>query len=261
MSWRGSLDVSRLGAVVFGSDAVVADSARVHAAAWKRSLDEFVRRQRRELGLSIMPFDVRADYFRHVQGRPGSTGAAAFLASRGIPVHHPSHGDGHLARALAARATRYFLEEIDRYGVAAFPAAVALVHEVRGRGARAGAVCANSTAARILAAAQVHRLFDVQVHGDQDHHDGPARPDPTLVLEATHRLGLPPAEAAVVTDSPEGVEGARRNGFAFVIAVHPGDVPERADATADLLTTGAHVVVRSLAELAVTGRRPAGSTA
>jgi beta-phosphoglucomutase-like phosphatase (HAD superfamily) len=253
--------VNQLGAVVFGGSGVLADTARVHAAAWKRSLDEYLRRQRRELGLALRPFDVRADYFRHVDGRPGPVGVATFLASRGIPDRRYDGRDGQVHRALADRATAYFLAEIERYGVAAFPATVALVQEVRSRGARAAAVCPSRTAARVFAAARVQWLFDVHVHGN-GHHVGD-EPDghdsvqavPALALEAARRLGLAPAEVAVVDDSLAGVEAARRNGFAYVVAVEPGDVPERADRTEQLLAAGAHIVVRSLAELEVTGRR------
>lgn len=65
-------------AVVFDTDGVITDSARSHAAAWKKAFDaclSTVEGQR--------PFDAVDEYLRHVDGRSRRDGAAAFLASRG----------------------------------------------------------------------------------------------------------------------------------------------------------------------------------
>ncbi|MDC7340504.1 hydrolase [Streptomyces lydicus] len=66
-----------IGAVVFDTDGVITDSARVHAAAWKDAFDPALAAAGGQ-----RPFDPVQDYLRHVDGRARLDGAAAFLASR-----------------------------------------------------------------------------------------------------------------------------------------------------------------------------------
>jgi HAD superfamily hydrolase (TIGR01509 family) len=281
-----AIPLDRIGAVVFDTDGVVIDSARVHAAAWKRSLDEFLRRRSREMGTQLPAFDVPTDYLRHLHGRPHVDGVRAFLASRGIALpdgggthdgdthdgdthdgdthdgdthdgdtQHGSTQDRETVHGIAARTTHYFLQEVDRYGVAAFRSAVALVRELRGRGARIAAVSSSPHCARVLAAARVQRLFDLRVDGSDTVGVDVDRPEPGLLLETAHRLDLPPRQVAVVGDSLAAVEAARRTGFGLVVAVAREPDPPRRDWEGTLRTRGAQIVVRDLGELGVLGRR------
>lgn len=287
------LHLDRIGAVVFDTDSVITDTARVHAGAWKRSIDEFLRRYSRQIGRTLPPFDVRADYLRYLDQRPGPDGVRDFLTARGVDLPEPTgqvngplegapggrpSGDGDSVAAIVDRKTRYFLEEIDRYGVAAFPSTVRLVRDLRERGARTAAVSVTRHCFRMLAAAQVQRLFDVRVEGAAEDTDaiGPEReprgagigghpasagveaassacpsgcPAPSLFVEAARRLGISPSEAAVVEDTPAGVEAGRTGGFGVVVAV------DRADRAEELRAHGAHIVVRDLTEIVVAGRR------
>src|SRR5215218_1318047 len=77
------LPLDRLDAVVFDTDGVLTDTARVHAAAWARLFDDYLERRAACHGERFRPF-TEADYLRHVDGRPRYDGVAAFLASRGI---------------------------------------------------------------------------------------------------------------------------------------------------------------------------------
>jgi beta-phosphoglucomutase-like phosphatase (HAD superfamily) len=265
-----AIPLDRIGAVVFDTDGVVIDSARVHAAAWKRSFDEFLRRHNRRARTQERPFDVRTDYLRHLHGRSHADGVRAFLASRGITlpdgaaVGHPSDGGVHLEHAdggethegdtvggIAARTTHYFLQEIDRYGVAAFRSAVALVRELRSRGARIAAVSPSPHSARILAAAHVEKLFDLRVDG----LDPAGRSESALLLETTRQLDLPPRQVAVVGQSLAGVAAARHAEFGLVVAVARDPDPPRRDWEATLRARGAQIVVRDLSEVGVLGRR------
>lgn len=297
---RPVLHLDQIAAVVFHTNGVLVDTARVHAAAWKRSLDELLQRRRRETGEVLEPFDIQADYLRYVHGHTRLDAARTFLASRGITLpdsdgapaggtrdHAPAlpragetrpragqappragqalpragqNGNGSdddpyelldadTLQALIARKTHYFLEEIDRYGVPAFPTTLALIRDLRSRGARHAAVSASQQCARILRAARVHRLFDVRVDGlDAAALALRVKPDPALFLEAARRLAVPPKRAAVIEDSPTGIEAARRGGFGVVIGVDRRGEPR------DLHHHGAHIVVRDLAELGVAGR-------
>ncbi|WP_020573905.1 HAD family hydrolase [Actinopolymorpha alba] len=259
-SEQPALDVDRISAVIFDTDGVITDTARVHAAAWKRCFDEFLRRRGRALGRTLPPFDVRQDYLDYVDGKPRLNGVRDFLAARGITLPEGSDADegastdgtesADTVHALAARKNRYFLEEIGRYGVAAFPSTVALVRELRDRGARTAAVSASRNCARVLTAAHVQKLFDVRVDGiDADELGLPGKPDPALFLETARRLRAKPAQAAVIEDTLAGVEAAHRGGFGLIVAV------DRGRQAAELRRLGAHIVVEDLGELTVSGRR------
>lgn len=55
-------------AVLFDLDGVVTKTASVHAAAWKRSFDAFLKRRTTDPGQAFVPFDIEADYRRYVGG-------------------------------------------------------------------------------------------------------------------------------------------------------------------------------------------------
>ena len=55
-------------AVLFDLDGVVTKTASVHAAAWKRSFDTFLKQRAADTGQAFVPFDIEADYRRYVGG-------------------------------------------------------------------------------------------------------------------------------------------------------------------------------------------------
>jgi beta-phosphoglucomutase family hydrolase len=235
-----------LDAAVLDTDGVITDTARVHAAAWKRAFDAFLRHRAQERGEAFRPFDTGADYALHVDGRPRADGVRAFLASRGIdlPEEAPPGSDTPSVAALAAAKDAAFRALLDRDGVTAFPSTVALVRRLRRSGVGVAAASASRNCARVLAAAGVDGLFDARVDGvDAARLDLAGKPAPDLFLEAARRLGAPPARTAVIEDSLAGVEAGRRGGFALVVGV------DRTGRSAALAAHGAHVVVADLAEL------------
>lgn len=239
--------VDRIDAVIFDTDGVITDTARVHAAAWKSVFDSFLRARAARLGEPFRPFDVRDDYLAYVDGRPRMDGVRAFLAARRIAL--PSDGPDDVANELARRKDAMFLDQIRRYGVAAFPSTVALVHELRRRRVRTAAVSASRNCAEVLRRAGVADMFDVRVDGiDAARLGFPGKPDPELFLEATRRLGVPPRRTAVIEDALAGVTAGRRGGSGLVIGVDRGG-----HATA-LRASGADLVVADLADLRVARR-------
>jgi beta-phosphoglucomutase family hydrolase len=244
-----------LDAVIFDTDGVVTDTARVHAAAWKQVFDEFLSRRATTAagtGEDLRPFEVRADYLRYVDGKPRLDGVRGFLQARGIAL--PEGGpddppDRDTVYTLGARKDAQFVAEIERTGVTAFPSTVALVRELHRRGLRLAVVSASRHCAQALRAAGVDGLFDVRVDGlDADRLGLPGKPDPALFLAAARRLGIPPGRAAVVEDALAGVAAGRRGGFGLVIGVDRGGQGEA------LRRQGADLVVSDLAELRVDGR-------
>jgi beta-phosphoglucomutase-like phosphatase (HAD superfamily) len=96
----------------------------------------------------------------------------------------------------------------------------------------------------VLESAGLRGLFDVEVDGVEADRLGLAgKPDPALFLEAARRLGVAPAQAAVVEDALAGVEAGRRGRFRVVVGV------DRGGQAAALAEHGADLVVADLGEL------------
>ncbi|MDK1472233.1 HAD-IA family hydrolase [Streptomyces sp. 549] len=276
-------------AVVFDTDGVITDSARLHAAAWKQAFDHFLREQadradhpaahpgrggadhpaRREPAQdgrdAFRPFDVRADYLRYVDGKSRLDGAADFLASRGL--HLPPE----TVAAVAGAKDRLFTAALAEGGsraVPAYPGTVRLLRALHRAGVPCAAVSASRHARDLLCRADVLDLLVTVVDGNEAARLGlPGKPDPALFEEAARRLGSPARETAVVEDALAGVEAGRRGGFGLVVGVyradrdpaHPADPadppagpagdPDTGGGAAALHEHGADLVVTDLAEL------------
>nr|WP_107120376.1 beta-phosphoglucomutase family hydrolase [Streptomyces antibioticus] len=232
-------------AVVFDTDGVITDSARVHAAAWKTAFDAYLRAYPPDDPAQRRPFDVHDDYLRHVDGKSRLDGAAAFLASRGLDTSDAT------VRAVAADKERLFTERLRAHGVDAYPGTVRLVRALRRAEVPVAAASASRHAGELLDHAGVSDLFDILVDGGEAARlQLPGKPRPDLFLEAVRRLGVPAARAAVVEDALAGVSAGRDGGFALVVGV---DRAATGDSGDRLLHSGADIVVRDLAELVVEG--------
>ncbi|MGP8303893.1 HAD family hydrolase [Streptomyces inhibens] len=238
-----------LRAVVFDTDGVITDSARVHAAAWKGAFDPVLAAAGGQ-----RPFDPVDDYLRHVDGRSRQDGAAAFLRSRGLdlPLGDPDDAPGtKTVRAVAARKDALFTASLRAHGIATWPGTVRLLRALRSRRVPCAAVSASRHATELLTAAEVLPLFRAVVDGNEACRLGlPGKPDPALFVEAVRRLGVPARDAAVVEDALAGVEAGRRGGFGLVVGVDRTAGP---DSAAALRRHGADVVVTDPGELLTSG--------
>ena len=233
--------------MIFDMDGVITDTASVHAEAWKRLFDQYLRERADRTGEPFVPFDADNDYRRYVDGKGRFDGVRSFLASRGIemPEGDPNDPpDRESICGLGNRKNEMFLEHVRRHGVHPYASTVALVRELLTRGIRTAAISASRNMTEVLDAAGLGDLFAVTVDGtDLDELGLPGKPDPAMFVEAARRLGVDPPQAAVVEDALAGVEAGARGGFGFVVGV---DRTGHADA---LRATGADVVVSDLAEL------------
>jgi HAD superfamily hydrolase (TIGR01509 family) len=230
-------------AVVFDTDGVITDSARVHAAAWKEAFDAVP-------GVEP-PFDAGEDYRRHVDGKSRLDGAAAFLSARGLrlPAGDPEDrpGTGTVC-AVAAGKEESFLRMLNEEGVEVWPGTVRLLCALHDARVRCAAVSASRHARDLLARAGVRSLLQTVVDGnDAARLRLPGKPDPALFLEAARRLSVPAGSAAVIEDALAGVEAGRRGGFGLVVGVdRTAGSPGAAEGLRD---RGADLVVGDLAEL------------
>src|SRR5215216_3764419 len=245
------LALDRLEAVVFDTDGVLTDTASVHAAAWKRLFDEYLKLRAARRHEPFRVFE-EADYLRHVDGRARYDGVAGFLASRAItlPRGDPADPPGReTVCGLGNAKDRYFIAHLGERGADAFPTSVAFMRRLQSAGVRTAAVSASRNMIAVLEAAGLRDLFDVEVDGVEADRLGLAgKPDPALFLEAVRRLGVAPAPAVVVEDALAGVEAGRRGRFGLVVGV------DRGDQAAALVARGADLVVDDPGQLDIRGQ-------
>ena len=242
------IDRRRFDGAIFDLDGVLTDTARVHASAWKATFDIFLQSWAQRHGLTFQPFDIEADYFAYVDGRPRYDGIRTFLAARGINLPEGSEHDPEAAdtvRALGERKTKLFRQALQN-GIAPTAGAAALLKKLRDLGLRTAMISSSKNASAILNAAKIEHHFDVCVDGvDADILALPGKPDPSLFLETTRRLGIRPSRAIVLEDSLAGVEAGKRGGFGCVVGIDHGK------RRVTLFQRGADVVVKSLQEVHV----------
>ncbi|MBZ4019644.1 HAD family hydrolase [Streptomyces purpurogeneiscleroticus] len=237
-------------AVVFDTDGVLVDSAKLHAAAWKEAFDACLRSHPPDDPAQRRPFDEREDYRRYVDGKSRLDGALAFLESRGLRLpegevgEEPGTGS---VRAVAADKERRFVARLHASGAQTWPGTVRLLRQLRAAGIPCAAVSASRHARELLEKAGLTGLFRTVVDGQDAARLGlRGKPDPALFLEAARQLEVTAATTAVVEDALAGVEAGRRGGFGVVVGVDRAATP---DSARDLREHGADVVVGDLAEL------------
>ncbi len=89
-------------AAIFDLDGVLTETAHVHAIAWKAVFDGFLRKWAQQHGVAFQPFDIEADYFDYVDGRPRYDGIRHFLSARGISLPDGSEHDAEDANTVHA---------------------------------------------------------------------------------------------------------------------------------------------------------------
>jgi beta-phosphoglucomutase family hydrolase len=236
-------------AFLFDLDGVLTKTASVHAAAWKKLFDEFLRDRAVRTGEAFVPFDSDADYRRYVDGKPRYDGVASFLDARGIELPVGSAADGpdlQTVHGLGNRKDRYFSEQIEQHGVEVYAPAIELVRALRELEVKTAVVSSSKNCAAVLEAAGIAQLFDTRVDGnDVVRMNLQGKPAADAFLEAARRLEVEPARAVVIEDAIAGVAAGRAGAFGCVIGV------DLAGQSQELRHAGADIVVSSLAEVEI----------
>ncbi len=235
--------------VIFDMDGVVTKTASVHAAAWKRLFDDYLRERAAHDGKPFQPFDADAEYRHYVDGKPRYDGVTSFLESRGIslPFGDPDDPpDRETVCGLGNRKNSYFQQHLLEHGAEVYDSTVDLIAGLRASGIKTAIISASKNCADVLNAAQVSRLFDARVDGVDAADLGlPGKPDPAIFLEAARRLNVVPESGVVVEDAIAGVQAGRNGHFGLVIGVN------RSGEAGVLRQNGADFEVTDLAEVAV----------
>jgi beta-phosphoglucomutase family hydrolase len=235
-----------IAACLFDLDGVLTQTAKVHAAAWKATFDEFLCSWNQAHGAQQAPFRLPDDYLTYVDGKLREDGVRSFLRSRGItlPDRDGDDREAHTIHAVAQRKNDRLLELLHTKGVDVYESSVAYARAVRMNGTPLGVVSASKNCRAVLAAARIEDLFAVRVDGlvaEERHLRG--KPAPDMFVAAAELLGVEPVHAAVFEDAVAGVQAARAGGFGWIVGIDRGG-----NRTA-LSEGGADEVVGDLAEL------------
>jgi alpha,alpha-trehalase len=217
------LSRERIDAVLFDLDGVVTRISELQAVAWKQLFDDWLRAHPTEPGEDHSPFDEERDYRRYIDGRPREKGLKHFLIARGVELPEGSPGDSpetDSLQGLGRRKNALFLDLLANQGVEVYDCAVELLRRLRQAGIKTAVVTASKNGPAILRQAGICDLFDACVDGnDAERDDLAGKPDPDTLLEAVRRLGVEPARAAVLDDTPAGLRAALRGHFGLIIGV------------------------------------------
>lgn len=234
-------------ACLFDLDGVLTQTAKVHAAAWKQTFDEYLRQRSEKTGEPFKEFDLHDDYDEYVDGLPRADGVRNFLKSRGIELPEGSPDDPPTAETVNGIGTRkndLVLKLIKEQGVEAYDGSVRYVKAARDAGLHRAVVSSSANCKDVLIAAGIEDLFEARIDGqiaEEQHLKG--KPAPDTFLAGAKALGVKASESVVFEDALAGVQAGRDGHFGFVVGV---DRVGQADA---LRAHGASVVVQDLAEL------------
>ena len=118
---------SQYDAVVFDLDGVITQTQKIHAKAWKKVFDDFLKH--RAKGDDFKPFDISKDYLRYADGKPRNEGIKSFLASRDIelPQRRSANAtDTDSIDSLGNNKNRFFLEFLSE-GIEIYKSSVKLL--------------------------------------------------------------------------------------------------------------------------------------
>lgn len=231
-------------ACLFDLDGVLTQTAKVHAAAWKQTFDEYLEKRD---GENFKPFDAIDDYNKYVDGKPRYDGVRSFLHSRGIVLPFGDPDDPLTAETVCGignRKNELVLKLIKEQGVEPYEGSVRYVQEARAAGLRRAVVSSSANCRDVLRAAGIEGLFEVRIDGivaEREHLKG--KPAPDTFLAGAQALGVQAAQATVFEDALAGVQAGRDGHFGFVVGV------DRVGQAQELREHGATIVVQDLSEL------------
>lgn len=256
MANRIEISPEEIHAVIFDMDGVVTQTADVHAIAWKKMFDDYLKLHAQRDGGKFVPFDKDADYNRYVDGKPRIDGIKSFLESRGIRIPLGTPSDAEATESiwgLGNKKNNYFLNHLKKHGIQPYPTTVALIKELKNNCIKVGIISSSKNSKEVLSGAGVLDLFDARIDGvySETHHIK-GKPAPDIFLEAAKQLGVEPKNCIVVEDAISGVEAGSKGGFALVIGV------DRVGQEEELKKMGADVVVKDLGEISVKSVKPKG---
>ena len=235
---------------LFDLDGVITDTASVHANAWKKMFDGYLKTVARREDAPFEPFEIDPDYFRYVDGKPRYNGVDSFLRSRGIELEWGTPKDPPEAETvcgLGNRKNAMFNDVLKEQGCEVFQTSVDLVRRLHDEGKQVAVVTSSKNCDTVLSVAGLTDLFEAKVDGNVAAERGlKGKPDPHTYAEAAKMLGANIKRTVVIEDAISGVQAGSAGGFGLVIGVARHDEPDA------LCAAGANIVVKDLGDLKLT---------
>ena len=240
-------------ACLFDMDGVLTKTATVHAAAWKQTFDDLLRKLATRTSQPFVPFDDVTDYEQYVDGKPRADGVRSFLLSRDInlPEGDPDDpGTAETVHGVGNAKNDAFNELLRTQGVERYEGSVRYLNAVRAAGLLTAVVTSSANSAAVLTSAGMTDLFDTTFDGnDLNAQKLAGKPAPDSYLAAARALGAEAAQAAVFDDAQAGVQAGRAGAFGRVVGV------DRLGQAEALYAHGADIVVQDLDQLLPQGGR------
>ena len=177
-------------------DGVVTCTASIHAAAWKKLFDEFLKTYEASSSRDYTPFDIDRDYQAYVDGKPRLEGLKSFLDARGVklplgtPIDEP---ECETLYGLSARKNVYFHDLIDRETIPVYGTSIAFLQNAREKGWKIALVSSSRNCDAIITSVGIADLFDARVDGNDIELLGlRGKPAPDAYEVAADRLRIDP---------------------------------------------------------------------
>jgi len=233
--------------VIFDLDGVVTKTAKVHAHAWKKTFDEYLRLRTERDSEPFNEFTYQHDYLNYVDGKPRYQGVKNFLESRGIhlPFGDPSDStDKETICGIGNKKNKLFNELLQKEGAEVFESTIRLIKSLKENGIKIGVASSSKNCLPILKSVNIEHLFETRVDGVVSAElNLKGKPEGDIFVTAAKNLDTLPEISVVVEDASSGVEAGRNGGFGLVLGV------SRENNETELAKYGADIVVPDLAEI------------
>jgi trehalose 6-phosphate phosphatase len=238
---RTDLDIK---AVIADMDGVITQTAEIHAAAWKKMFDDYLKKRD---GNSFKPLILYDDYKTFIDGKPRADGIRSFLKSRGITIPEGSQEDEEdtqTVHGLGILKNKIFLSLLKISGVKLYKDTIDILNIWKNRGIKLGAITSSKNGRYIMQQAQVLDMFEVLVDGIRSEElNLRGKPEPDIFIKAAEELGVERNQTMIIEDAISGVEGGRKGNFALVVGIARHGEDE------ELKKAGADIVVKELTEI------------
>ena len=210
-------------ACLFDLDGVLTDTASVHATAWKRMFDDYLKQRSEQTGEPFDAFDIGTDYPAYVDGKPRPDGTRSFLTSRGItlPEGQPDDDPGQdTINGLGNRKNEFVQQEIDTNGVTVYPGSVRYVQAAVEAGMRVAVVSSSANTEQVLRVTGLDQYVDARIDAQAAKAQGlKGKPAPDTFLAGARAVSASADQSVVFEDAIAGVQAGHAGHFALVIGV------------------------------------------
>tara|TARA_A100001015_G_C15044334_1_gene742387 strand:- start:5729 stop:6463 length:735 start_codon:yes stop_codon:yes gene_type:complete len=233
--------------VIFDLDGVISKTEKVHALAWKKTFDSFLKERSYESGEDFVEFDLVKDYFECLDGKPRKEGIKSFLYKRGVLIeeNEESSNEKEFINILGSKKDNIFKKIIDSDGVELYEGSINLINNLYKKKIELYVASSSKNCRKVLKTSGIIKNFNGIFDGiDLEKNNLKGKPEPDIFINVIKNSKLSFFDFLVFEDSKAGIESAKSGGF-FVIGVDRLNNPEA------LKKAGADRVVKDLREIKI----------